>query len=107
MVLGSIISLQSQNKKLTLRAINAIDKITEQRYVMQSAWLNTENLIDSDDGIELKDYSYSDTEILKIPETEQTKSIHIKNFKFNLKKLNIKTKDNTTLFSIIRLEEKD
>ncbi|MFK5985580.1 MAG: prepilin-type N-terminal cleavage/methylation domain-containing protein [Pseudomonadota bacterium] len=100
LVMGSLFAMQGQNKQLTFRSLAALDRLTEQREIINAAWI----------GLKLKkNYNYQIENIrsVDIPESLANKSTQIENLKIQLQSVDITDSSHQTLFTTVRLVKKD
>jgi len=98
LVMGSLFALQSQNKKLTIRSLSALDRLTEERALINAAWI----------GLKPQHQSYfiENIKTVPFPEYSEEKKSHIKNIKYQLESVDITDASHQTLFSTMHLVKK-
>ena len=96
LVMGSLFALQSQNKKLSVRSLDALKKITAQRAQINSAWIDVTDYHNSN-------YQVNNITTLAIPEQLQQPTTNSNNFKFRLESVDITNTSNEILFSTTRI----
>ena len=99
LVMGSLFAMQSQNKQLTFRSITALDRITEQRALINAAWIGLKQE-------QQKNYYIENTQMVAIPEDLESQQSYIKSFKFQLESLDITDSSHQVLFSTMRFTKK-
>jgi prepilin-type N-terminal cleavage/methylation domain-containing protein len=96
LVMGSLFALQSQNKKLTIHSLDALDRISEERAIINSAWIG----LDINDN---KNYQLDNIRFVETPETLEKQAVKIKTLKYKLESVDIKGTSQEILFSTTRL----
>ena len=99
LVMGSLFAMQSQNKQLTFRSVAALDRITEQRALINAAWIGLKQE-------QQKNYYIENSKIVDIPETLENQQGYIKSLKFQLQSLDITDSSHQVLFSTMRFTKK-
>jgi prepilin-type N-terminal cleavage/methylation domain-containing protein len=99
LVMGSLFAMQSQNKQLTFRSLAALDRITEQRALINAAWIGLKQE-------QQKNYYIENSKIVDIPETLENQQGYIKSLKFQLQSLDITDSSHQVLFSTMRFTKK-
>lgn len=102
LVLGNIIALQSQSKRLNLKAQNNLKKVIDQRAYLNAAWISNRQLDSYMEKLS-RDSSFSIDNKKEIKKAEeQTRPV-----KFYLESFDIVNKDDDVLFSSVRIRETD
>ncbi len=99
LVMGILLAMQSQNKQLTFRSLAALDRITEQRALINAAWIGLKQE-------QQKNYYIENSKIVDIPETLENQQGYIKSLKFQLQSLDITDSSHQVLFSTMRFTKK-
>jgi len=99
MVMGSLFALQSQNKKLTFRSLSALDKLTEQRALINAAWIGLKP--------QHNKYYIENFKTIPYPEASDQKQSQLKNIKYQLQSLDLTDSSHQTLFSTMQLVKKE
>jgi len=100
LVMGSLFAMQSQNKQLTFRSLSALDRLTEQREFINSAWIG---LTPKSNNL----YHIENAKIVDMSETLGKKQKSTKKLNVQLQSIDITDSSQQTLFSTIRLVKKD
>ncbi|MFK5894180.1 MAG: prepilin-type N-terminal cleavage/methylation domain-containing protein [Pseudomonadota bacterium] len=101
LVMGSLFALQSQSKQLTFRSLSALDRLTEQRAVINAAWIGLKQ-----HNQKQHNYFIENVSVVDIPNSLEDKQNKIKNLKFQLESLDITDSSHQILFSTVRLVKK-
>ncbi len=100
LVMGSLFALQSQNNQLTYRSLTALHNLTEQRSLINSAWIGLKQE-------QPENYFIENIKIVDTPEAFKNKQAQINNMKIQLQSMDITDSSHQILFSTMRLVKKD
>ncbi|MDX2504215.1 MAG: prepilin-type N-terminal cleavage/methylation domain-containing protein [Gammaproteobacteria bacterium] len=100
LVLGNLLALQSQSKRLSFKAQLNLQKNIEQRSYFNAAWINNRKLDSYMDKLSRRsDYSVDNNKTLKKPKT-QTSPLN-----FSLEAFDIVNRENEAVLSSVRLKD--
>ncbi len=96
LVLGSLFAMQSQSKQLAFRSLQALERVNEQRAVINSVWAGIE--LDSNST-----YQLVDKKLLEVPDSVNNLQINKQKLKYDLQQLWISHQQAGPLYQLTRM----